>query len=96
MLYSILEDLVLITTSCFIMWSIIEYLLTRSSSSFLKIFTKTFIILVVIFLIDSLNDSWQAHDVLLDMTGLPYSKIVLKVTILLTTITSIIVNWQQK
>jgi len=78
------------------MWSIIEYLLTRSSSSFLKFFTKSFVILVVIFLIDSLHDSWQAHDVLIDMTGLPYSKIVLKVTILLTTITSIIINWQQK
>jgi hypothetical protein len=78
------------------MWSIIEYLLTRSSSFFLKFFTKTFTVLVVIFLTDSLNDSWQAHDILIDMTGLPYSKIILKASILLTTITSIVINWQQK
>lgn len=95
MLYSALEDLLVIGVANFVIWSIIAYLLTESSSPlFLNVITKIFVIILPLFLLDSLYDTWLAHDYLIDLTGLPYNKVVLKSSILMTAIASIIAHWK--
>lgn len=95
MLYSVLEDLLVIGVANFVIWSIIAYLLTESFSPyFLNIMTKLFVIILPLFLLDSLYDTWLAHDFLIDLTGLPYNKVVLKASILITATASVITHWK--
>jgi hypothetical protein len=94
-LYSVLEDLLLIGVANFVIWSIIAYLLSESFSPlFLKITTRILVVILPLFLLDSLHDSWSAHDILIDETGIPYSKIVMKLTILVTSVISVIRHWK--
>jgi|SaaInlStandDraft_5_1057022.scaffolds.fasta_scaffold03481_6 hypothetical protein len=95
MLFSVLGDLIEIGIANFVIWSIVSYLLVESPSpAFLKYSTRVFVIMLPLFLMDSLLDSIMAHDVLIDETGLPYSKIVMKLSIVLTTILSVVRHWK--
>jgi hypothetical protein len=95
MLYSALADLLVFGVANFVIWSIIAYLLAESASPlFLNVATKAFVIILPLFLLDSLYDSWLAHDYLIDVTGLPYNKIILKTSILITATASVITHWK--
>lgn len=95
MLFSVLGDLIEIGIANFVIWSIIAYLLVESPSPpFLKYTTRIFVIVLPLLLMDSLLDSVISHDVLIDETGLPYSKIVMKLSILLTTVISVVRHWK--
>jgi len=95
MLFSVLGDLIEIGIANFVIWSIVAYLLVESSSpAFLKYSVRVFVVFLPLFLMDSLLDSILSHDVLIDETGLPYSKIVMKASITLTTILSVVRHWK--
>ncbi len=95
MLFSVLGDLIEIGIANFVIWSIVSYMLIESTSPlFLKYTTRVLVVIIPLFLMDSLLDSILAHDVLIDETGLPYSKIVMKGSIVLTTIISVAKHWK--
>ena len=95
MLYSILSDIVLIVVGNFVLWSIVSYLLTESNDTvFTKYVTRFLVVAILLLLFDTLVDSINAHDYLIDETGLPYNKIIMKVTVILTTLSSMVLHWK--